>query len=414
MARLTRLIVLSITRIAAHGTGGYPPAVVRRLRIINITALASIVILICYSLTIIIVDFAGLKTILPQNALFALVCAVTPALHRFGFYTSGAVFILAAYSQVFALTYLLGTGSGQHNYYFSIAAITILFFGLENIFLSLGGVILAAALFLAAHAMFPPEKAVIMLDPLFLDGIYAFSVISTFALILLVVYYAFLQMNRAEAVAAREHQRSERLLLNILPAPIAQRLKESVDEVIADNFPQVTVLFADIVDFTPRASRLSPRELVIFLNRIFTAFDILVDRYGLEKIKTMGDAYMLAGGLPTYRSDHADAVANMALDMLDAVRRIGEEIGEPLDIRIGIHSGAVVAGVIGLRKFSYDVWGDMVNVASRMESTGEPGRIQVSAETRALLGDRFAFEARGPVEVKGKGAIETFFLTGRA
>ena len=126
MARLTRLIVLSIARIAAHGTGGYPPAVARRLRIINITALASIVIVICYSLTIIIVDFSGLKTILPQNALFALVCAVTPALHRFGFYTSGAVFILAAYSQLFAITYLLGTGSGQHHYYFFIAAITFL------------------------------------------------------------------------------------------------------------------------------------------------------------------------------------------------------------------------------------------------------------------------------------------------
>ncbi len=410
MARFAQMIA----KFAAHGTAGYPPAVARRLRITNITALAAIVIVICYSVAIVVVDFAALKTILPQNALFVLICVVVPSLHRFGSYMSGIVFMSAAYCQLFGLTYLLGTGSGQNNYYFAIAVISFLFFGLEKILLSLGGAMLAAALFLAAHALFPPESAVIMLDPLFLDGIYVFSVVSTFALILLLVYYAFLLMTRAEAAAAREHQRSERLLLNILPAPVAERLKAHEDEIIADSFAQATVLFADIVDFTPLASKLRPRELVAFLNRVFTEFDALADRYGLEKIKTIGDAYMAAGGLPTYRSDHADAMANMALDMLDAARRLGEATDEPFAVRVGINSGPVVAGVIGTRKFSYDVWGDMVNVASRMESTGEPGRIQVSAETRALLGDRFAFEARGPVEVKGKGAIETFFLTGRA
>jgi adenylate cyclase len=210
-----------------------------------------------------------------------------------------------------------------------------------------------------------------------------------------------------------EQDKSERLLLNILPLPIAARLKESPD-VIADGFTGVTVLFADIVEFTQLADRLSPEEVVALLNRVFSAFDVLTQRHDLEKIKTIGDAYMVAGGLPVPRPDHAEAVAEMALDMREEADRCGRDLGFPLAIRIGIDSGPVVAGVIGRRKFIYDLWGDTVNTASRMESHGLAGQIQVSGRSHERLRGRYELRERGEIDVKGKGRMTTYFLVGRA
>ncbi len=207
--------------------------------------------------------------------------------------------------------------------------------------------------------------------------------------------------------------KSERLLLNILPAPIAERLKEGATS-IADRFGEVTVLFADICDFTPISEQLPPEQVVELLQRLFVEFDRLVERHGVEKIKTIGDAYMVAGGLPTPRPDHAAAVADLALAMAEAAARFRTPDGRPIRLRIGLHSGPVVAGVIGLRKFSYDLWGDTVNVASRMESHGVPGAVTVSRATRDLLGDAFAIESRGRTMVKGKGEMELFVLAGRS
>jgi adenylate cyclase len=209
-----------------------------------------------------------------------------------------------------------------------------------------------------------------------------------------------------------EQEKSERLLLNILPVPIAARLKESPD-VIADAFAGVSVLFADIVDFTRLADRLSPAEVVALLNRVFSAFDVLTQRHHLEKIKTIGDAYMVAAGLPIPRVDHAEAMAEMALDMREEVDRCGREVGFPLAIRIGIDSGPVVAGVIGRSKFIYDLWGDTVNTASRMESHGLAGHIQVTGRTYERLKGRYELRERGELDVKGKGPMPTYFLVGR-
>lgn len=210
-----------------------------------------------------------------------------------------------------------------------------------------------------------------------------------------------------------EKERSERLLLNILPAPIAEQLKQDT-HTIADSFPNVTVLFADIVDFTRLAAHRSPIEVVSLLNNIFSTFDRLAQQHGVEKIKTIGDAYMVVGGLPTPRSDHAEAIAEMAIDMLDEVARFYDETGEPLKMRIGINTGPVVAGVIGTNKFTYDLWGDTVNVASRMESQGIAGCIQVTPETYNLLRDKYLFKERGLIPVKGKGEVMTYILVGRA
>ncbi len=206
-----------------------------------------------------------------------------------------------------------------------------------------------------------------------------------------------------------EQGKSEKLLLNILPSPIVDRLKLS-SEAIADGFAEATVLFADIVGFTELSSRLSPQELVHRLNEIFSAFDALVETHGLEKIKTIGDAYMVVGGLPEPRSDHAIAMARFAIDMRSELQRINEVLGESIDIRIGINSGPVVAGVIGTKKFIYDLWGDAVNVASRMESHGKPGEIHVSATTYEKLRSHFHLESRGTVYIKGKGDMETYWL----
>jgi class 3 adenylate cyclase len=218
---------------------------------------------------------------------------------------------------------------------------------------------------------------------------------------------------------AREHRlleveraRSEGLLRNLLPASIAERLKQR-QEVIADASPKVTVLLADIADFTPHAERSPPEATVALLNELFSQFDALTETRGLEKIKTVGDAYMVAGGLPDPMPDHAGAIAELALEMLELAARRSFPDGGPLRLRIGVDSGPVVAGVIGRRKFGYDLWGDTVNTASRMETTGVPGCIQVTERTRQLLGERYVFQERGVIQVKGKGKMRTYFLSGR-
>ena len=215
-----------------------------------------------------------------------------------------------------------------------------------------------------------------------------------------------------EALRA-EKERSEHLLLNILPKEIVARLN-SGETIIANQLSDVTILFADIVAFTKLSSRLTAADLVGRLNRLFSEFDRLALSFGVEKIKTLGDAYMLAAGLPEPRANHAHAVADMSLAMMATVERMNNELPIPLQMRIGIHSGDVVAGVIGTHKFVYDIWGDSVNIASRMESHSLPNRIQVSAVTHRHLRHEFRLEPHGSVDVKGKGPMDTYFLLGRA
>lgn len=213
-----------------------------------------------------------------------------------------------------------------------------------------------------------------------------------------------------------EQEKSERLLLNILPKAIADQLKQE-QRIIADNFAEVTVLFGDIVDFTALSSKLSPTDLVKLLNTIFSTFDHLAEKHDLEKIKTIGDSYMVVGGLPIPRPNHAEAIAEMALDMQAAIGTIDlTEIypqPQPLQMRIGINTGPVGAGVIGIKKFSYDLWGDTVNTASRMESLGLPGKIQLTTDAYKHLKDKYVVEERGTIEVKGKGEMLTYWLSDR-
>jgi adenylate cyclase len=209
-----------------------------------------------------------------------------------------------------------------------------------------------------------------------------------------------------------EKQRAEQLLLNILPPSIADRLQQG-ERNIADKFDEATVLFADIINFTPLSEKYSAEEIVRMLNEVFSAFDTLADKYGVEKIKTMGDSYMAACGIPIQRPDHASAMADMALDMLTILQDFNARSQEQLNIRIGIHSGPIIAGVIGAKKFIYDLWGDTVNTASRMESHSEPGKIHVTGTVYQSLQGSYTFQDRGEIEVKGKGNMNTYFLLGK-
>ena len=222
----------------------------------------------------------------------------------------------------------------------------------------------------------------------------------------------FMQREKAEVALRYEQEQTERLLLNILPQKIAQKLKHQ-PSTIADYFSEVTVMFADIVGFTQLSSTVSPTKLVEMLNEIFSEFDRLAEKHNLEKIKTIGDAYMVVAGLPKAREDHAIAIAEMALDMQTAITHYNEKTNNFLNMRIGINSGDVVAGVIGRKKFIYDLWGDTVNVASRMESHGLPGKIQITEATYQYLCYDYLFEKRGTIEIKGKGEMLTYFLIGK-
>ncbi len=260
-----------------------------------------------------------------------------------------------------------------------------------------------AAILLATPSPLPTWFSSLMLAlNISVGGALVFTLLSIFAK----------QRQDAQAALQAEHERAEGLLLNILPGSIAERLKTN-PHTIADQFSEASVLFADVVDFTSWSKDLRPAEVVGMLDRLFGEFDELADRYGLEKIKTIGDSYMVAAGVPSPRADHATALAGLALDMVAATESGGAcgELG--LQLRVGINSGPVVAGVIGRKRFLYDLWGDAVNIASRMESHGTPNHIQVTRATYELIEEEFMCRPRGTVPIKGKGDMETWYLVGR-
>ncbi|MGB7519000.1 MAG: adenylate/guanylate cyclase domain-containing protein, partial [Spirulinaceae cyanobacterium] len=220
------------------------------------------------------------------------------------------------------------------------------------------------------------------------------------------------ERKRFEAKLRLEQEKSERLLLNVLPAAIATRLKQS-QQPIAERFATATIMFADLVNFTSLAAKKHPTELVDLLNQIFSIFDRLCEKYSLEKIKTIGDEYMVVGGVPTFREDHAESVAAMALDMQQAIANFKHDDGKPFQLRIGINTGPVIGGVIGTKKFVFDLWGDAVNVASRLEAQGKKGRIQVSKETYQHLQAKYHLEKRGKIHLRGRGEMISYWLLGR-
>lgn len=249
-------------------------------------------------------------------------------------------------------------------------------------------------------------------DPLVLKLFWLQNVFMVFAFAVISAAYLFKLIKKAELAMVKALDRSDLLLNNVLPPIIADRLKKK-DNLIAESFSGASVLFADIAGFTPMSQCMTPAELVQLLDSLFSRIDMLVQRHGLEKIKTIGDAYMVAAGIPIRRDDHAEAIVAFAFELKDTLAEFNRETGRNLRLRIGINSGPVIAGVIGKLRFLYDLWGDSVNTASRMESHGIPDEIHVTEETRRLLMDSYVFEERGEIDVKGKGMMRTYFLRGR-
>jgi adenylate cyclase len=320
------------------------------------------------------------------------------------------LFLFNCNAQIAVVAAALGPQVGFHYYFFAFAMVVFLVTPRRYAFLyPFAGVSVVGYLYFARWLK--PTDALVPIDPGFADVVSTFTIVTVSGTLVLVAFLFDADTRLAEAHLEEEHARSERLLLNILPPAISTRLKDG-EATIADGFREVSVLFADIVGFTELSARMPPAELVGVLNSVFSRFDELAGDLGLEKIKTIGDAYMVAAGLPEPRDDHAVVLVRMGLQMRDALARLNEEQGLSLDVRIGVHSGPVVAGVIGKRKFSYDLWGDTVNTASRMESHGEKGRVHVSRATASLLGERFEMVSRGVIPVKGKGELETFFVDG--
>jgi adenylate cyclase len=392
------------------GTSGYAPAAARRLKIVNAVTIAALVLNLAIGLAFLATGWKALWSIIIAIFAFEVGLLITPLLHRINDAVAAYYLCILAAIAFTVLGHLEGSAAGAH--YFMLAGPAVLLvFGTTRVAGSLGiaalmiGVFCYVEFLVPAHSVLPIKYA---------GPTKIFCLIGSSAVVFGALYYALRLGEDAEAALGREYVRSETLLLNLMPRSIAERLKNTPNKIIADHFNEVTILFADIVDFTPRANKLSPSDLVRFLNRVFSEFDELAEKYRLEKIKTIGDAYMVAGGMPEKLVGHADAVADLALDMIDAMGRLSRELGDSLTVRIGIHTGPVVAGVIGTRKLFYDVWGDTVNTASRMESHGSAGRIQVTDDARKMLGDRYVFSARGTVNVKGRGPMDLFYLNGRS
>lgn len=368
----------------------------------------------------VVAAFLGMLSMLAGEAgiwigALAVLCApvylAIPRLYRYGELVAPLTFIGIAYFLTTLVTAYVGRGSGQQLYFLVAASLVVLILGIEHIVVASAVAAVGAALIITLQHLVPADTGV---QPLWVTTAgFVISVISSWVLVLATVWYALREISRAETALAAEYERSESLLANILPATIAERLKDPHRDVIADSYDDASVLFADIAGFTQRASDTTPTELVRFLDQLYTDLDTLVDRHGLEKIKTSGDSYMIVSGVPEPRPDHLEALADLALDMVAAVAELTDPNGRRIPLRIGLAAGPVVAGVVGARKFFYDVWGDAVNVAARMETTDVEGRIQVPQNVYERLKDAFILEARGAVEVKGKGVMQTWYLMGR-
>jgi adenylate cyclase len=360
------------------GTERYPEKVARRLRALNITTWIASATHAFYAV-VLVFDFTRFWWLAIGNTVAMLLYAGIPMLHRFGHLAAPIVIIVLYYADMLGYICLLGTGIGIQFYFLFGVALAVLYLGPDYTALATAAGVVAAALIIAVQLTVPFDTGLLP-QWLIVASLVTNTVVNCGAL-LLIVSYALGEAARAETAAEREYERSERLLTNILPSPIAARLKNESNVVIADRHDEASVLFADMEGFTAQASDTAPDDLVRFLNRVFSDFDRLVDRHGLEKIET--------------------------------AKEWRDPRGRSVPVRMGISSGPVVAGVVATRKFFYDVWGDAVNVAARMETTGVAGKIQISQSVYERLKDQFVLEARGEIEVKGKGSMQTWFLVGR-
>jgi len=388
----------------------YADSAARQFRVLNISAWLAVLVSATFVL-LQVVTGAWRWQIVSVNAAAAMIFAAVPWLHRFGDLVAPLTFIGAAYVSLFSSGWDAGTASGSQFFFLVAASLVVLVLGIDHIVLAASLAAIGAGLVIALEFLVPRNTG---LEPAWAQSMmFVVTIVSAFVMVFVAVWFALRDTARAEAVMEAEYERSEALLANMLPGSIAERLKSSSRNVIADKYDEASVLFADIVGFTERASSTTPADLVRFLDQLYGAFDELVDKHGLEKIKVSGDSYMVVSGVPRARPDHAVALADFALDMANVAAALKDPHGDSVQLRMGMACGPVVAGVVGSRRFFYDVWGDAVNLASRMESTDSVGRIQVPEAMYERLKNDFVLQERGLIEVKGKGAMRTWYLIGR-
>jgi adenylate cyclase len=382
----------------------------RRMRVLRVTAWIAAGVNATFGVVQLFTGYPGWLIgvfNLPVAAIFIAI----PLLSRYGEFVGPLTFLAFASLTIFWTTWSVGTGTGLQFYFLVATTTAMLTLGIEHIVLVAALTAVGAGLVITLQFLAPADTGVQPAWAQTMDLV--LTVTSSCFMVVATMWYALREIDRAHAAMEAEYERSESLLANILPASIAERLKNSGGGVIADKYEDASILFADIADFTERASDVVPADLVNFLNMLYTHFDLLAEKHGLEKVKTSGDSYMVVSGVPEPRPDHLNALADFALDMAAAAARMSDPDGRLLRIRIGVAAGPVVAGVVGAQRFFYDVWGDAVNVAARMESTDYEGRIQVSQDVYERLRHHFVFEERGEIYVKGKGIMHTWYLVGR-
>lgn len=392
--------------IANLGIEGYPPDIRRRLKIVNVFSALVVVTTCIYAAQL---WASGVKEMQPAvyiNLAVALIVALVPFMHRYNEIAGGLLLVVAEFSALIAFTAFFGRMGGAPLQYVIAAAAPFVIFEARRFWLILTIVSLALILHLFVWFTFPMEAAQFRADDKTINSLYVQAAVTTFGLIAACVYYAFSLFERAKA-------ETETVLRNVLPDSVVERLKESPGETIADGFSEASVMFADITGFVSMARSLGPDRTVALLNRLVIAFDELADRHCVEKIKTIGDAYMVASGVPIPRRDHVEALASMGLDMVAAVQRISTEESIAISVRVGMASGPMMAGIIGKNKFSYDVWGDPVNLASRLEQSSTPGSIAICPTCAQSLDKIFILEPRGTIEIKGVGPQQSWYLVGR-
>lgn len=402
---------LWLDRLLSIGIVSTDPDVVRRQRCANIAILAIIGNTLTHLVINTLHDFRGLLVINIYNVVMIVVPLLIPRLHRYGENVAAIVLsILVLFGHSFVV-WSFGLASDVQVYFTMFPSALLLLLGVQHwrLFLVFFVLYLVALLFALNYA--PVDGWIIPEDEGFRDLLSRQAMINTISINAALLFYALTALQRAEIELQNQHARSEALIETMMPRPIAERLK-SGDDHIADRVEMLSVMFADLVGFTEAAHDLTPERVVDFLDGFVRTCDALCQHYGVDKIKTIGDSYMAAAGFDGRPSEGAVAVGQLALAMIEAIGRQPPLGGRRLSLRVGIHCGPATAGVIGDTRFSYDVWGDAVNTASRMESYGEPGRIHVSEAFRNLTADRFVFEERGATEIKGIGATRTFLLVG--
>ena len=394
----------AFTYMSELGTEGYPADTKRGLKILNLIAYLIAITTLIYAIQHTFLDYEKYKPVIWINIGLVFTAIAVPFSHRISEIAGGLIIVISEFIALYAFTYYLGRSAGVHLQYFVGAAAPFVVFGLTRLWLTIPVVLAAVVLHLYSWFQSPDDYARIHADPDVINSIYVQATITTFALIAASVCYAFTLTEAAKAQV-------DSLLRNILPDTIVERLKMKPDDSIADNFSNASIMFADITGFVALARKLGAQKTVTTLNDIVTVFDDLSAKHGVEKIKTIGDAYMAAAGVPEPAPDHTDRLARLALDMQDYLKDMRRDTGLDLNMRIGIASGPIMAGVIGKKKFSYDIWGDAVNLAARLEGLSEPGRILICPTCKKNLADRFQYESKGLVQVKGVGKQEAWFIT---